>query len=171
MWERVRGDFCRNLLTSDLCISTMAFPAWCLPSCLPLSWGQGGWPHCQVEPGRAVNVCLSLSREGPPCSLRTGTALRLTSLIGCHVTSGEGVVSWFTGWTWLSLRGVRLAAMASQEAAGAAHEACVWGSVEVRGHRSGAPHCAFPWGGLGIAWGSGMPLWGDCSYSLVLREG
>lgn len=63
------------------------------------------------------------------------------------------------------------AAMTGVETAGAARGAQVRGTVEVRGHRSGAPRCASPWGDLGPAWGSGKPLWAGCSWLARLREG
>lgn len=100
-----------------------------------------------------------LSSKEPPCSL-TAQFNR-----GVMRPAGQACSQGFTG----GVGGP--AAVAGLETAGAARRARVRGAVEVRGHRSGAPRCASPWGDLGIAWGSGKPLWAGCSWLVLLQEG
>lgn len=107
-----------------------------------------------------------LSSEEPPCShtaqFNWGVMRPAGQVCSLGFTGGGRVVP---------PRWQRPAAVAGLETAGAARRARVRGAVEVRGHRSGAPRCASPWGDLGIAWGSGKPLWAGCSWLALLQEG
>lgn len=141
------------------------------PGLLPasLSWRKEGvallpW----ADPGRGVAVGASLSNEEPPCSQDRGlAALRLTSLIRWHVASREGVLS---GADQVDVV-ITPRRRASCHGQVRDRVAGIWDSAEVRGRRSGAPRCAFPWGDHGTAWGSGKPLWAGCSCSVALQEG
>ena len=138
----------------------------CPPSGWPLGWREGNaWP-LRPKAGRGE------SRAHVPASVQQGAALlSQPSLIGVsHARQGRCALGFTGGGRVVPPRWQGPAAMAGVETAGAARRAQVRGTVEVRGHHSGAPHCASPWGDLGPAWGSGKPLWAGCSWLARLRE-
>ena len=125
----------------------------------PLGWREGNaWP-LKPQVGRGES-------RAHICPARSCPALTRPSLIGVSCARrGRRALSGSP----VGVGGP--AAVAGLETAGAARRARVQGAVEVRGHRSGAPRCVSPWGDLGIAWGSGKPLWAGYSWLALLQEG
>lgn len=138
----------------------------CPPPGWPLGWREGNaWP---LKPQAGCG-----ESRAHICPVRSRPALTRPSLIGVSCARRGRCALWgsLVGGRVVPPRRQRPAAVAGLETAGAARRARVRGAVEVRGHRSGAPRCASPWGDLGIAWGSGKPLWAGCSWLALLQEG
>lgn len=139
-----RGSIRRPFLKQPLPVSVF----------LPLSCGE----RDRDAPG----ADLGEQRPVPcACPSRSGLAPELSSLIGVSHGPWGGSALWIWQQPHIARKVRGLAARA--KAAGAGCRAPVWGPVEVRGHHSGVPHCASPWGGLGKAWRSVKAPWSGCS--------
>lgn len=159
-----------------LCISPsghQAGPGAQPPASPELLGGERTAPAAQGRPQEQKDRVLQSVQRGTTLlsGVRDHVAPRLTSLIRVSFKWWGSCALRVTGWTWSSRRGEGPAAVAGVEAAGATRRACGWGSVEVRGRRSGAPRCASPGADLGTVWGSGKPLWAGYSCSQALRAG